>query len=61
MLLQRFLSFSGIAICFDHFPCHHTYHTHGMCINIRESVESLCRDGADVQYMQYLSKSRIIH
>ena len=27
--------------------------------NIRESVDSLCRDGADVQYMQYLSKSRI--
>ena len=26
---------------------------------IRESVDSLCRDGADVQYMQYLSKSRI--
>ena len=29
-----------------------TYH-------IRESVDSLCRDGADAQYMQYLSKSRI--
>ena len=28
------------------------------CI-IRESVDSLCRDGADAQYMQYLSKSRI--
>ena len=27
--------------------------------NIRESVDSLCRDGADAQYMQYLSKSRI--
>ena len=27
---------------------------------IRESVNSLCRDGADAQYMrQYLSKSRI--
>ena len=26
---------------------------------IGESVDSLCRDGADVQYMQYLSKSRI--
>ena len=26
---------------------------------IRESVDSLCRDGADTQYMQYLSKSRI--
>ena len=25
---------------------------------IRESVDSLCRDGADAQYMQYLSKSR---
>ena len=28
-------------------------------IHIRESVDSLCRDGADAQYMQYLSKSRI--
>ena len=27
--------------------------------NIRESVDSLCRDGANAQYMQYLSKSRI--
>ena len=27
---------------------------------IRESVDSLCRDGADAQYMQYLRKSRII-
>ena len=26
---------------------------------VRESVDSLCRDGADAQYMQYLSKSRI--
>ena len=26
---------------------------------IRESVDSLCRDGADAQYMQYLSKSHI--
>ena len=26
---------------------------------IRESVDSLCRDGAGVQYMQCLSKSRI--
>jgi len=26
-------------------------------IYIRESVDSLCRDGADAQYMQYLSKS----
>ena len=26
---------------------------------IRESVDSLCRDGADAQYMQYLSKIRI--
>ena len=31
----------------------------GSWIVIRESVDSLCRDGADVQYMQYLSKSRI--
>ena len=28
-------------------------------IIIRELVDSLCRDGADAQYMQYLSKSRI--
>ena len=28
-------------------------------LHIRESVDSLCRDGADAQYMQYLSKSRI--
>ena len=27
---------------------------------IRESVDSLCRDGAEAQYIQYLSKSRII-
>ena len=27
--------------------------------HIRESVDSLCRDGPDAQYMQYLSKSRI--
>ena len=27
--------------------------------NIRQSVHSLCRNGADAQYMQYLSKSRI--
>ena len=27
---------------------------------IRESVDSLCRDGADAEYMQYLSKCRII-
>ena len=26
---------------------------------IRKSVDSLCRDGANAQYMQYLSKSRI--
>ena len=24
--------------------------------HVRESVDSLCRDGADAQYMQYLSK-----
>ena len=34
---------------------------HTICskLYIRESVDSLCRDGADMQYMQYLSKSRI--
>ena len=32
-----------------------------ICVNIiiRESVDSLCRDGADMQYMQYLRKSHI--
>ena len=30
-----------------------------MSTYIRESVDSLCRDGANAQYMQYLSKSRI--
>ena len=30
-----------------------------LVVYIRESVDSLCRDGADAQYMQYLSKSRI--
>ena len=29
------------------------------CGLIRELVDCLCRDGADTQYMQYLSKSRI--
>ena len=34
---------------------------HQTCTQIiRESVDSLCRDGADAQYMQYLRKSRII-
>ena len=28
-------------------------------LSCREPVDSLCRDGADAQYMQYLSKSRI--
>ena len=32
---------------------------HDNSVSIRESVDSLCRDGADAQYMQYLSKSRI--
>ena len=27
--------------------------------SIRESVDSLCKDGMDMQYMQYLSKSHI--
>ena len=30
-------------------------------VYIRESVDSLCRDGADAPYMQYLSKSHIKH
>ena len=28
-------------------------------LTIRESADSLCRDGADAQYMQYLSKLTI--
>ena len=28
--------------------------------DIRELVDSLCKDGADAQYIQYLSKSRIL-
>ena len=38
------------AWCLDHS---------GRIVSIRESVDSLCRDGADAQYMQYLSKSCI--
>ena len=37
-------------------------HTHVSIFStkdIRESVDSLCRDGTDAQYMQYLSKYRI--
>ena len=34
-------------------------HENNPLYGIRESVDSLCRDGADAQYMQYLSKSRI--
>ena len=30
-----------------------------LTVDIRESVDPLCRDGADAQYMQYLSKSHI--
>ena len=33
--------------------------TNHLSFIIRESVDSLCRDGANAQYMQYLSKSRI--
>ena len=45
--------------------CMSNIHLLGICMSnvhllgIRESVDSLCRDGADAQYMQYLSKSRI--
>ena len=42
------------ALCWLVFDFHQS-HT----FTIRESVDSLCRDGADAQYMQYLSKCRI--
>ena len=35
---------------------------HGMDMGVkltRESVDFLCRDGADTQYMQYLSKTHV--
>ena len=28
-------------------------------LHIRESVDSVCKDGTDAQYMQYLNKNRI--
>ena len=37
----------------------HTCEKLSIYMFIRESVDSLCRDGADAQYMQYLSKCRI--
>ena len=37
----------------------HTYTHYFVHRVITESVDSPCRDGADAQYMQYLSKSRI--
>ena len=37
----------------------HSEENFSSLLTIRESVDSLCRDGADGQYMQYLSKSRI--
>ena len=41
--------------------CQQSQIWHGQKVTalIRESVDSLCRDGANVQYMQYLSKSRL--
>ena len=39
--------------------CYYQFHASKRSCLIRESVDSLCRDGADAQYMQYLSKSRI--
>ena len=43
---------------YDTYAYTYTYQRVGR-LSIRESVDSLCRDGADAQYMQYLSKSRI--
>ena len=38
-------------LCTDILQLHELHHSE---IFIRESVDSLCRDGADAQYMQYL-------
>ena len=46
----------GVSVSEPHtslFNCDFSY--------IRESVDSLCRDDADVQYMQYLSKCPITY
>jgi len=40
------------------FPAYSEQYSIYICI-IRESIDSLCRDGANAQYMQYLSKCRI--
>ena len=48
-----------IVIAGDQNQASFVHYTAYICI-IRESVDSLCRDGADAQYMQYLRKSRII-
>ena len=48
-----------IYVCYVCNVCMYAVHV-CMCVCyvfIRESVDSLCRDGADAQYMQYLSKS----
>ena len=44
-------------VCNSVYMCTQLIHT--MSLVIRESVDSLCRDGANAQYMQYLSKSHI--
>ena len=38
-------------------PCEHPHWLSQMA-TIRESVHCLCRDGTDVQYMQYLTKAK---
>ena len=49
-----------IPINFDIAPgCMINTNSQSIPTGIRESVDSLCRDGANAQYMQYLSKSRI--
>ena len=65
--------FSGtyILVCYHNslfsLSCLPRWH-HDLCTSgeeigvmglIRESIDSLCRDGTDAQYMQYLSTSRI--
>ena len=50
------LGYQNSSECMQHIACQ--LNCYSMYL-IRESVDSLCRDGADAQYMQYLSKSSI--
>ena len=48
-----------IPSLFAYFLACHPYIFLCFYLLVRESVDSLCRDGGNAQYMQYLSKSRI--